>query len=569
MSANDDLDPAVAAMLADTADSSTKESFSSGDDTLVVEEDNSHRGFELTTKRYAKDTDDEKNEQSPLPVDLSKTQFKTIEKFFEEKSSGVFDDTTYYKTCLSGEGEAAQRLHMLLSKYLKCEDKKDRTVYRQNIVASWWNFLRELAPKMASQKTPMPKRMAMRYGVVLPSLFTPEQKDFFSRAVFANLTGEPIMYTDEWIKEITAGRLSLSVTDELPVSRQQGPGAEAARITQLKNKNSGKMQSADNLVTAKEREREHLEAQIIDRLQALFTHSPFVGLEPHVHPYDEQQRKSFSEISSMLRTLQKVDKDCAGYLKELQETKEIEESLDEKSQGLGQETINVGVETILQEMTTIRQMAKMTCGRQGNQFPILTREFNHCNDKETGFRENVLRELAWIESIDPGCFVRMHRNVPNRIVPYVLLVPTYGDNGFCWEPFDRFNRITSRGRIVIPMYPRNLKVACLTAVADLRWQVAKEKASFDWMSDGLTGNYYQYIDSKKLKGDLKSFFIEDYILWMTKEANGTQKLDKEVRAIFWRYLPFPQERKDELKKRSMAYQELYQRDINRSMSDGY
>ncbi|MBR0477067.1 MAG: hypothetical protein IJJ66_09650, partial [Treponema sp.] len=101
------------------------------------------------------------------------------------------------------------------------------------------------------------------------------------------------------------------------------------------------------------------------------------------------------------------------------------------------------------------------------------------------------------------------------------------------------------------------------------WQVAKEKASFDWMSEGLTGQYYQYIDNKKLKGDLKSFFIEDYILWMTKEANGTQKLEKEVRAIFWRFLPFPQERKDELKKRSMVYQELYQRDINRSMSDGY
>ena len=74
---------------------------------------------------------------------------------------------------------------------------------------------------------------------------------------------------------------------------------------------------------------------------------------------------------------------------------------------------------------------------------------------------------------------------------------------------------------------------------------------------------------QKLKGDLKKFFIDDYILWITKESNGTQKLEKEVRAIFWRYLPFPQETKDNLKKMSPAYQELYQRDINRSMSDGY
>ena len=159
----------------------------------------------------------------------------------------------------------------------------------------------------------------------------------------------------------------------------------------------------------------------------------------------------------------------------------------------------------------------------------------------------VLRELAWIESIDPEAYIRIHRGVKNRIVPYVLLLPTYGDTGFCWEPFDRFNRITSRGRIIIPMYPRDLRTACLTAVADLRWQVAKEKASFDWMTDGLTGHYYQYIDSKKMKGDVKQFFIDDYILWMTKESNGTQKLEKEVRAIFWRYIPFPQKLKDELK----------------------
>ena len=567
MSDNDDIDPGIAALL-EQSEASMEQDYDDGADN-AANGDNSPMGFEVTTERYAKDDDDDKSDQSPLPVDLSKTQFKPIEKYFEDTPSAVFDDTTYYKTCLSGEGESAQRLHMLLSKYLKTEDKKDRAVYRQNIVASWWNFLRSLAPKMANPKTPMPKRMAMRFGVVLPSLFTAEQKDFFSRSIFQNVTGEPIMYADEWIKEVASGRLTLSVTDEVGPSKKRGPGADQARLSQLISKNSGKIASADNLVSAKEHERERLENQIRDRLEDIFSHSQFIGLEPHVHPYDETKRKGFAELANLLRTVQKVDRDCAGYIKELLEAKEIRESLDEKAQGMPEESANVGLEDIMQEMTTIRQMAKMTCGRQGNQFPILTREFNHCNDKETGFRENVLRELAWIESIDPGCFCRIHRNVPNRIVPYVLLVPTYGDNGFCWEPFDRYNRITSRGRIVIPMYPRNLKIACLTAVADLRWQVAKEKASFDWMSEGLTGQYYQYIDNKKLKGDLKSFFIEDYILWMTKEANGTQKLEKEVRAIFWRFLPFPQERKDELKKRSMVYQELYQRDINRSMSDGY
>jgi hypothetical protein len=54
---------------------------------------------------------------------------------------------------------------------------------------------------------------------------------------------------------------------------------------------------------------------------------------------------------------------------------------------------------------------------------------------------------------------------------------------------------------------------------------------------------------------------------MTKESEGTQKLDKEVRGIFWRYMPFAQEVKEKLKGRSFTYQELYQRDLNRAKSD--
>ena len=56
---------------------------------------------------------------------------------------------------------------------------------------------------------------------------------------------------------------------------------------------------------------------------------------------------------------------------------------------------------------------------------------------------------------------------------------------------------------------------------------------------------------------------------MTKESEGVQRLDKDVRGVFWRHIPFPQELKDKLKTRSLVYQELCQRDMNRAMSDGY
>lgn len=568
---DDDIDPSIAALLSDTQDGIPDAGFA-----IPKKEDQDPLSFlGSSQKRDFEHFVAEKSSGKPkmngcIPeVDLSIKEFAPVEKFFEDEPSAVYDDPAYYKKCLTGEGQSSQRLHSLLVKYLNCQDKKDRTVYRQQIITAYWEFLKNLAPKMASMSIPDCKRMAMRYGILLPSLATPEQKTMFARAIDKNTSYEPILYMDEWIRSIALGHLKPSTTDEVP-SRgvQKGPGADQQRIMVLKTKNSGKIQTSESLLTTKEAERQNLENAVEEKIRGIFQHETLSGFEPHVAPYTDVQRKTFSDVINDFRQLQKIDKELSKYLEDFKEAKETEQSLNSKSAEFVEE-VNVGREEILGEMNTIRQMAKMTCGRQGNQYPVFTREFFHCIDKGTGFRENVIRELSWIESIDPQCFCRIHKNVPHRIVPYVLLVPTYGDVGFCWEPFDRYNRLSSRGRIAIPMYPRDLRTACLTAVADLRWQVAKEKASFDWMSEGLTGQYYQYLEEHKMKGDIKQFFIDDYILWMTKESMGTQKLEKEVRGIFWRYLPFPQALKDDLKKRSLVYQELFQRDINRSMSDGY
>lgn len=568
MAFDDDIDPSIAALLADTQDEIPEVE-------LNVPKKDGISSFGGPQNKDFENFVSEKTSGKPkmngcVPeVDLNIKSFAPIEKYFEDTPSKCYDDPSYYKKCLTGEGASSQRLHSLLVKYLNCQDKKDRTVYRQQIITAYWEFLRSLAPKMASSSIEDCKRMAMRFGILLPSLATPEQKNMFARAIDKNNTYEPILYMDEWIRSVALGHMKPSTTDEVPTRGvAKGPAAEQQHIMALKSKNSGKIQTSESLLNAKEAERASLENSVEGKIRDIFQHDSLPGLEPHKNPYTDLQRKLFSDVINDFRQLQRIDKELSKHLEDFKEAKQTEQSLNDKSTNFVEE-VNVGKEEILGEMSTIRQMAKMTCGRQGNQYPIFTREFFHCTEKGTGFRENVIRELSWIESIDPQCFCRIHKNIPHRIVPYVLLVPTYGDVGFCWEPFDRYNRLSSRGRIAIPMYPRDLKIACLTAVADLRWQVAKEKASFDWMSDGLTGHYYQYLEEHKMKGDIKQFFIEDYILWMTKESMGTQKLEKEVRGIFWRYIPFPQETKDDLKKRSLVYQELYQRDINRSMSDGY
>ncbi len=173
------------------------------------------------------------------------------------------------------------------------------------------------------------------------------------------------------------------------------------------------------------------------------------------------------------------------------------------------------------------------------------------------------------ESVDPGVFCRTFRQQTTRIVPHTILLPSFGDTGICWEPFEKTNKATSRGRIGIPIFPKDLKKAVLTALADLRWQVAKEKAQHYWMQEGLTGHYYEWFESRKLRGDVRIRFIDDYILWITKESDGVQKLDKDVRGIFWRDMPFPQQTKEILRKRGFVYNELYKKDKNREISDGY
>ncbi|MCF0242212.1 MAG: hypothetical protein HUK25_06200 [Treponema sp.] len=508
-------------------------------------------------------------------VDLSLTCFAPIEKPFLDEPADTFNDPNYYKVALSNENQSAPRVHQVLSKYLTCKDPKDRTVYRQQIVTSYWEFLRGMAGKMTDPNLPLPKKMLMRYGVLLPSLFRPEQKDFFSKVKINNEVNEPVLYVDEWFKEIASNRMNNSMTDEAkPVhsknmSADELSAAEQSRLSQLQSKNSGKLQNAENILNIKENERNMLEQELKNRINSICEHQSVLGYEPHRMSYTEPQRRLFSEITDYLHRLSKNDKELSKALAEFQEAKGVFDSVQNKLESGGAVVVSNNTEAVNTEFDTVRQMAKMTVGRQGNQFPIFTREFYHCTEKGTGVRENVVEVLRWIEKLDPGCFHRIHKNIPNRIVPYTLLVPTYGDRGFCWEPFDRYNRVTSRGRIVVPMYPRDLQIAVLTAVADLRWQVAKEKASYYWMEEGLTGQYFQHFEQNKLKGDVKEYFIEDYILWMTKESTGVQRLDKDVRGIFWRNMPFPKELKEDLRKRSLVYDELCKKDANREMSDGY
>ena len=510
------------------------------------------------------DDDDVAPEGAAPEVDLTGGSFPEVTKRFEPNPHNFFADPNYYKTTLANEGDIAKRVHGLLQKYFAATDPKDRSVFRPQIISSYWEFLRSVATK-STGKLPEAKKFLLRYGVLHPKLLNSEAKEFFSKLVIENELNQPIYYVDEWLKGIGTGTISPSTTDEVQIANSN----KQQKLRQLLEKAHGKLDGARTLLKAKSQERVGLEDALKKQLDTIMEHTSLDDFEGAFNCYTEPQKRTFNNIQETIRNMLKNDRELATQIKDYRQAEDDVETLREKQDEDDGEGKVLDLQALNTEFDTVRQTVKMTVGRQGNHFPILTSEYFRSGPNDVAFRENIITMLARIESIDQEAFCRVYKNRTNRIVPYVVLLPCYGDTGVCWEPFDKHNRATSRGRIFVPMYPKNLYMAVLSAVADLRWQVAKEKASFYWMEEGLTGNYYQWFVAQKLKGDVKDYFIDDYILWMTKEAEGIQKLDKDVRGAFWRHMPFSQAVKEKLKTRSFVYQELYQRDLNRAMSDGY
>ncbi len=252
----ENLDPSIAALLASVtpSDPDAEDSAGAGDDIfggIGAKESN----FEQMIMEQSAP----KKKSGPVPeVDLSIKEFKPVEKVFEDESQHYFDDPTYYKTAIAGEGQTSNRLHMVLSKYLSCKDIKDKMVYRQQVTMAYWELVHSMAPKTASKNFPLPKRMLLRFSVLLPSLFRPEHREFFEKSILENNTNEPVFYMDEWFKYISQGKIKPSTTDEVRQPKKKGDDggqAEQLRLQQLQSKNSGKLQNSENSLNMADVER--------------------------------------------------------------------------------------------------------------------------------------------------------------------------------------------------------------------------------------------------------------------------------------------------------------------------
>lgn len=475
----------------------------------------------------------------------------------------------FLKKVLTGENpEIVENILNLKLQFEKEQDKDKKVIYKERLASSYWNLFTEIAKKL-NQNTPKEKRLMIRFGLFdLKYLSADDQKLILSQKFDETDPENTIYYLDEWIIAVSEGKIKPSIVDEQPKSMQEkkdaGLQAKYDRIT-------GSLEAERNNYRNLNDKRKITEDSIVSLINSIIMHpqDPLIG---NTDVYSDDQIQKMDELNDYIRELKKIDKEMRStknsFYDLYEEQRKLEQELNNNQDKNQQVVYTVDSKTMESEIGAIRQMIKMTVGRQGNHFPILLSSFLPRETNEYNFKNNAYKQLQAVAELDYTVFNRTWRQNTTRILPYVILVPGYGNYGICWEPYDKYNKASSKGRIAIPIFCKNPRLAVTIALGDFRWQCAKELAGYHWMdpTEGLTGKYYEYITENKIKGDIKTLFIEDYILWITKESEGIQKLNKDARYIFWRNVPFPDKLKEELSLKGYYYNELYKKEMTYRMS---
>jgi len=146
-----------------------------------------------------------------------------------------------------------------------------------------------------------------------------------------------------------------------------------------------------------------------------------------------------------------------------------------------------------------------------------------------------------------------------NITPDVILMPNSGMRGTLWQEIEGNDR-RSPGRIFFPIFfTGDLDKAMLRVMAEFRWEMCKREAGIRWndfTSHCLTSDYCDYAQFfsknhdlssearekirellKRSKNSFKEMFINDYIIYMLYEVNGSCRLNKIARQILFKYCP--------------------------------
>ncbi len=172
--------------------------------------------------------------------------------------------------------------------------------------------------------------------------------------------------------------------------------------------------------------------------------------------------------------------------------------------------------------------------------------------------------------------------IQTQVIPNFILVPSIGTKIMMWQDLSGRSK-DSRGRIALPVFmTADLYTQLLDAIGAFRWELTKSIMGPDWnnvSNPSITADYTDYVQffkknrelsqevKEKLASEFKRFrndrdrFVNDYINWIKFEAEGTLKLNRVARAIFYRHVPFEKSIRDALAPQP-AYADLHNRFTN-------
>lgn len=160
--------------------------------------------------------------------------------------------------------------------------------------------------------------------------------------------------------------------------------------------------------------------------------------------------------------------------------------------------------------------------------------------------------------------------IEEEIWPYLIILPVYGTKTMMWQEIVGTNK-RSRARIVVPaFFSGDLTKSLAHTIAIFRWELNRTTKGGLWadpVEGGITGAYNDYIQFFKknsklsveakqkiherlrsLRNNVREVFAEDYVTWQTYEKEGIMKMNAIVRDIFYRFVPFKKDVRDNLAK---------------------
>ena len=231
---------------------------------------------------------------------------------------------------------------------------------------------------------------------------------------------------------------------------------------------------------------------------------------------------------------------------------------------------------------------KITTGRPSTFCPILS-EHNVIKPLLSIMATAASVENNWnaLKAVDFSCFYRectfqapdyhITRDVIKlEVMPYVILMPTIGSRGLCWQETSDVRR-DSPGRMALPVFPNEDMFSIqLQLAGEFRWEMCKKVQGARWndiTEHSLTSDYFDYLQfyrknqelsaeaKEKIKNEIagcknnfKNVFIQDYINYVRYESVGSPRLNKYIKNILFTHCPFSKSIRDNLKNNPMYAQ---------------